>query len=159
MPKKKVFLSVLVLSAYLAGIGHSLIPHCHHGQGAAGFGHVVPHLPEPTDRQEMAAGTDRCHDDPRDRSCDGLLCFLECLLSSFQHPAPNAAFCHYLASGPDPYAGGKPGKARAGIVLPSFLTGPAPVQDALVARPATVAPQQSPSLPASPHRGPPARFC
>ncbi len=91
-------MSFLLLLVYTLGVGHNVIPHCHHG--TAGEGQADSHSHE-HHTHSADEDLDHSHFEHADHLDHCVIDFLICVLSDSEHPHGEEENCHFLLLPPN----------------------------------------------------------
>lgn len=160
MQLRKVILSIVLLLSYSLGMAHDVLPHYHandlHSDIAVGIKlhhHHSHHEHDPVEQPEHDHVT---HEDHLD---DGLLDYVICLLSEFDHESDDSEHLFYYPSNPEKINLKPVAKVKQALVLLSVLTAPAGDIQFTGSTSEFTSVYEPPILSGIPLRGPPAFTC
>lgn len=98
MQLKRAIISFSLLFVYALGFSHSLVPHCHDGEGSE---HASEHVHQHEHHHHNDLGSvEHEHVSHKDHFDDGILDMIICALSETDHSFPDNSECFFLPEAP-----------------------------------------------------------
>jgi len=153
MQLKRAIISFSLLFVYALGFSHSLVPHCHDGEGSE---HTSEHVHQHEHHHHVdLRSVDHDHVSHKGHYDDGILDMIICALSETDHSAPDNSECFLLPETPSYKSSNTTSKLKTVTLLLALCFERSSDQETVDYSPISSIAYTPPTLYISSQRGPP----